>query len=64
MQEMRISEIASHFLEGLDYPVGKEAILKAAREASIDQSVQASLEKLPDREYIDAAELTKALNAS
>jgi len=64
MQEMRISEIASQFLEGLDYPIGKDAILKAAREASIDQSVQASLEKLPDRDYIDADELTKALNAS
>ena len=63
MQEMRASEIASQFVEGLDYPVAKSAILAAARDASIDLTVQASLEKLPDREYIDAEELTKAMNA-
>ena len=64
MQEMRASEIASQFVEGLDYPVAKSAILAAARDASIDLTVQASLEKLPDREYIDAEELTKAMNAA
>jgi hypothetical protein len=64
MQEMRESKVASQFLEGLDYPIGKDAILKAAREASIDQAVLDSLKKLPDRDYIDAEELTKALNAS
>jgi hypothetical protein len=64
MQEMRISEIASQFVEGLDYPIGKDAILKAAREASIDQSVQASLEKIPDREYSGPEELTQAMNAA
>jgi len=64
MQELRISEIASQFLEGLDYPIGKDAILKAAREASIDPTVLDSLMKIPDREYVDAEELTKALNAS
>jgi hypothetical protein len=64
MQEMRTSEIASQFIEGLDYPAEKSAILTAARDAKIDPTVLASLEKLPDREYVDAEELTKALNAA
>jgi hypothetical protein len=61
---MRISEIASQFVEGLDYPISKNEILAAARDASIDQAVLDSLKKIPDRDYIDAEELTKALNAS
>jgi hypothetical protein len=64
MQEMRISEIASQFVEGLDYPISKNEILAAARDASIDQAVLDSLNKIPDREYSEPGELTKALNAS
>jgi len=63
MQEMRASEIASQFIEGLDYPVSKSAILTAAREASIDPTVLDSLKKIPDREYSGPEELTQALNA-
>jgi hypothetical protein len=63
MQEMRASEIASQFIEGLDYPISKEAILEAARAAAIDPTVQDSLKKLPDREYVDAQDLTHQLNA-
>lgn len=62
MQEMRISEIASQFVEGLDYPIRKSAILEAASDASIDPTVLGSLKKIPDREYSEPAELTKALN--
>jgi Protein of unknown function (DUF2795) len=64
MQEMRMSEIASQFVEGLDYPISKERILEAAREASIDPTVLDSLEKIPDREYSEPGELTQALNAT
>ena len=64
MQEMRANEIASQFVEGLDYPIGKDAILEAARDASIDATVLASLERLPDREYAEPEELTQALNAA
>ncbi len=62
MQEMRESKVASQFVEGLDYPISKSAILEAAREASIDPAVLDSLKKIPDREYSEPAELTKALN--
>jgi hypothetical protein len=63
MQEMRASEIASQFIEGLDYPISKNAILAASRAAAIGPTVQDSLKKLPDREYVDAQDLTQQLNA-
>ena len=64
MQEMRASEVASQFVEGLDYPISKDAIVAAAREASLDGNLQAALKKLPDREYSEPEELTQALNAT
>jgi hypothetical protein len=63
MQEMRTSEIASQFIEGLDYPINRDSILEAAREASLDPTVFDSLKKIPDREYSEPEELTQALNA-
>ena len=63
MQEMRASEIASQLIEGLDYPISKDGILKSARETSIDPTVLDSLKKIPDREYSGPEELTQALNA-
>ena len=64
MQEMQESEVASQFIEDLDYPVDKSAILAAAREASIDSTVLDSLKKIPDREYSGPEELTQAMNAA
>jgi hypothetical protein len=61
---MQASEVASQFIDGLDYPADKNAILAAAREASIDLTLQDSLKKLPDREYVDPQDLTRALNAA
>ena len=62
MQEMQESEIASQFVAGLDYPISKDAIVAAAREASLDGTLQDALKKLPDREYSEPDELTQALN--
>ena len=64
MQEMQENKIASQFVEGLDYPIGKDGILRAAREANIDPTVLDSLKKIPDREYSEPEELTQALNAT
>lgn len=63
MQEMQASEAASQFVEGLEYPISKHAIIAAAREASVGSSLQEALMKLPDREYSEPEELTQALNA-
>lgn len=64
MQEMQTSKVASQFVEGLEYPVSKSEIVVAAREGDLGAVVQEALAKLPDREYVDAADLTKALTAS
>lgn len=62
MQEMRTSEVADQFVKGLDYPIAKAEILAAARAASVGATIQQALSKLPDREYSEPGELTKALN--
>jgi hypothetical protein len=64
MKEMQASGNASQFVEALEYPVSKNAILAAARATSVGPTVQDALNKIPDREYTDAEDLTKALNAS
>jgi len=64
MQEMRASEVASQLVESLDYPVTKDVIIAAAREATLGSSLEEALKKLPDREYADAEELTRAINAT
>jgi len=63
MQEMQESEVADQFVKGLDYPIAKADILTAAREASVSSTIQEALNKIPDREYAEPEELTKALNA-
>jgi len=64
MQEMRASEVASQLVESLDYPVSKDAVIAAAREANLGSTLVEALGKLPEREYANAEELTQALNAS
>jgi uncharacterized protein DUF2795 len=61
MQEMQASENASQFVEGLDYPIGKAEILSAARATNVGPTIQGSLDKIADREYADAEDLTKEL---
>jgi len=63
MQEMQESAIADQFVKGLDYPVSKHSIVYAAREAHLSQTIQDAVAKLPDREYSEPDELTRALNA-
>src|SRR5256714_14708553 len=64
MQEMRESEVASQFVQGLDYPIAKAQIVAAAREASLNGTLQDALQKIADREYSEPGELTQALNAA
>jgi Protein of unknown function (DUF2795) len=64
MQEMRASEAASQLVESLDYPVSKDKVLTAAHEANLGSTLEEALGKLPEREYSDAEDLTRALNAA
>ena len=61
---MRMSEIASQFVAGLDYPISKDAVVAAAREASLSSTIREALKKLPDRQYVDAEDLTQQLNTA
>jgi hypothetical protein len=60
---MRASEIASQLVESLEYPVSRDAVIKAARAAKLGSTLEEALRKLSDREYADAEDLTRALNA-
>jgi uncharacterized protein DUF2795 len=64
MQEMRASKAAEEFVNGLDYPIAKSGILASARETALGPTVEEALNKLPDREYTDAEDLTRTMNAS
>jgi len=59
---MNQSAVASQFVDGLDYPIGKAAILRAADDEKLADEIVLVLRGLPDRDYEDAADLTSALN--
>jgi len=48
-------------LKGIDYPVSKQDLVKHAQKNGADESVCATLEKLPDREYETPTEVSKAI---
>jgi len=50
---------AQKALKGMDYPAGKREILEKARENSATQEVMDILEDLPDKEYENAADVSK-----
>ena len=39
------------FLGGIDYPAGKQDILKRAEQEGADENIRSILEKIPDRQY-------------
>lgn len=46
-------------LKGMDYPAGKQEILKKAKENNAPKQVMQILEDLPDREFQNAADVSK-----
>jgi len=60
---MQASKVAGEFLRGLDYPLSKPDLLRAARESNVADPIRQAFEKLPDRDYEDAEDVTQALNA-
>jgi hypothetical protein len=53
-------EVQKH-LKGIDYPVGKEDLIKHAQQNGADEDLQSMLEELPDEEYETAADVSKAI---
>ena len=47
------------YLKGVDYPANKRALLEAARKQGADESVCASLEQLPDKEFQTPADVSE-----
>ena len=64
MQEMQESRLTGELLRGLDYPIAKTDLLRAARESNVADPIREALEKLPERDYKDAEDVTEALNAA
>jgi hypothetical protein len=62
MNEMQASKTADQLIAGLDYPISKAEILSEARDSNVGPTVLEALEKLPERDYQDAEDITRALN--
>ncbi|HEV8535009.1 MAG TPA: DUF2795 domain-containing protein [Candidatus Limnocylindria bacterium] len=61
---MEATEVADQLLESVDYPISRADLLARAREAKVGAMVEEALARLPDREYRDEEDVTKALNAA
>ena len=49
------------YLKGVDYPVSKNDLLKHVHDQGGDESVHATLEKLPDKTYQTPADVSEAI---
>ena len=49
------------YLKGMDYPAGKDDILKKAEQEGADENVRATLQKLPDETYQTPADVSQAV---
>jgi Protein of unknown function (DUF2795) len=49
------------YLKGVDYPVHKNDLLKHVHDQGGDESVRATLEKLPDKTYETPADVSEAI---
>jgi uncharacterized membrane protein len=49
------------FLEGVDYPVSKEELIKKADQEGADKNVRLTLERLPDRVYNKPTDVSRAV---
>jgi hypothetical protein len=49
------------FLGGLDYPAGKEDLMKRAEQEGADENVRSTLEKIPDQKYETPADVSQAI---
>jgi hypothetical protein len=64
MQELRGSKVAAEFLRGLDYPISKAELLARAGEAKLSAPITGALRNIPERDYEDPEDVTRALNAA
>jgi hypothetical protein len=60
MAQITPTDVQRH-LGGMEYPASKSDLVEQARASGADEAVISRLESLPDREFEDPAEVTKAL---
>jgi hypothetical protein len=60
MLHITLAELTT-YLQGIDFPLSKEGIMVGARENDIDELVLTELDALPEREYMDIADISIAL---
>ncbi|WP_344123319.1 DUF2795 domain-containing protein [Kocuria aegyptia] len=53
-------ELQKH-LSGLDYPVGKDEIVRKAEDSGADGSILEALRQLPDQQYEKPTHVTEAV---
>jgi hypothetical protein len=49
------------FLKGVDYPVGKQDILRVAQQNGADENVRKVLERLPDQTFNSPNDVSEAI---
>ena len=64
MQELSTSRLARQFVSGLDYPIGKEDVVAAARDAQLTDELSEVVARIPDREFADAEDLAREMTAA
>lgn len=51
----------THHLKGIDFPAGKEDLVKHAQENDADEDVLAIIRQMPDQEYGNMADVMKGV---
>lgn len=54
------AQVEEH-LKGIDFPAGKEALIRHARAQQAPDDVLAALEQMPSREYGNAADVARGI---
>ena len=49
------------YLKGINYPASKRDLLENAEREGADENIRTTLEQLPDQEYENPADVSKAL---
>lgn len=51
----------AHHLKGIDFPAGKEDLVKHARQGGADDEALGVIKQMPDREYGSMADVMKGV---
>lgn len=54
----------THQLRGIDFPVGKQALIRYARDNNADEAVLREMEAMPEQEFRSMRDVTRAMGQS